>query len=81
MHSKANRNGLTYSKEEIREKMKLSKCEVRADCPLTDQHATVEVCRCSTPHLVSVTAAVVYGLYRELAPVHEEGCTPFPPSV
>lgn len=33
-----------------------------------------------TAHLVLVTASVVSGLYKELAPEHEEECTPLPPS-
>lgn len=32
-----------------------------------------------TAHLVLVTASVVYGLYKELAPEHEEECIPLPP--
>lgn len=55
-----------------------------ARCTLTDQYATIKLYKiqsdANTAHLVLVTASVVYGLYKELAPEHEEECTPLPPS-
>lgn len=55
-----------------------------APCTLTDQHTAIGLSensiRCYTAHLVSVTASVVYGLYKELAPEREEEYTPLPPS-